>query len=433
MRSPLGTIWRRTAALTLAVSSVGAACGKARRAAAPEAAEAADPAAAAVAVAGPAEEWPAHGQELPPQLAADARGLPGHLVLAVGPALWRLELAAGRVSSLAALTASLGPEITLFPTAAGQSSSVWIASRGHDAEHVEQLAVAQGGKARLLGPAAQQVRHATLTPDGGHVIFESSHQSFRDLYMLELESGALARLTDNREGNFEPTLSADGKTLAFSSSRDGDSEIYALTVPAKLPAALPAAQRLTAFHRDDFSPVFGPLGRLAFVSDREGADRIFVVRPDGTELLRVTSEREAGAIEAAPAWSPAGALAYVRTEKGRSELRAGAPGTTAWQRLTPPEASALSYAWSPDGDWLVALEVPWPSTSPTGRLTGRLTGSPTGPAGAPPGAGKRVRAQLWASHRDGQRRVLVLAEVDADAVVRWLPAPAVAEPGAAAR
>ncbi|HRC55262.1 MAG TPA: hypothetical protein PKU97_05020, partial [Kofleriaceae bacterium] len=102
-------------------------------------------------------------------------------------------------------------------------------------------------------------------------------------------------------------------------------------------------------------------------------------------------------------------------------------------RLTPPEASALSYAWSPDGDWLVALEVPWPSTSPTGRLTASPTGSPTGPAGAPPGAGKRVRAQLWASHRDGQRRVLVLAEVDADAVVRWLPAPAVAEPGAAAR
>ncbi|HVG45919.1 MAG TPA: hypothetical protein VM890_14355, partial [Longimicrobium sp.] len=159
-----------------------------------------------------------------------------------------------------------------------------IAVREQGGEHGEQMVLVPmgGGAARPLGPAGPRARSAAWSPDGSWVVFESDRASFRDLYRIAPDGSGLRRLTENREGNFDPAVSPDGRWIAFASSRDGDAEIYVMRADGG------GQRRLTAFHRDDWGPRWTPAGRtLAFLSNRDGADRVFLVSPDGTGLRKL--------------------------------------------------------------------------------------------------------------------------------------------------
>jgi len=235
----------------------------------------------------------------------------------------------------------------VFPSASRwQGGLLVIVAEGEsEAEHVEQLGVVRGAAIERFGPKAQLVRNPVVA--GDTLVVETNQHGFRELYRIGAD-GKDVRLTQNREGNFEPSLSPDGKTLVFTSSRDGDSEVY------RMPAAGGAATRLTAFHKDDWSPLWSPSGALVtFLSDREGPPRLFVMAPDGTDLARFTGETDPDAIEDLPRWSPDGKqLAFTRS-------------TGVVQRvvvenlvLTPEGFSDRDLAWSPDGTMLAVLRHP---------------------------------------------------------------------------
>jgi WD40 repeat protein len=252
--------------------------------------------------------------------------------------------------------------VDLFPSNhALRGGHLAIATEGPDeASHVEQLAIVRGAEVERLGPRAGAVRNPTVSRDGTVVVVETSEHGFRDLYVLDAH-GKARRLTDNREGNFEPSLSPDGAHVAFSSSRDGDAEIY------RAPLGGGAAARLTAFHKDDWSPQWSPRGDLiAFLSDREGPPRLFLMAPDGTGQRRATPETDPDAAEDLPRWSPDGTrLMYVRAKAGVQLLTivgVDADGPPA-QVVTPETATNLDAAWSPDGAYIVAVERPAAPTS----------------------------------------------------------------------
>lgn len=415
--------------LALGATSCGKGCSKSEPAAHVEAkADVKADAKAAAHVAATADATP-RAIQLPPSAA-----LPGALLLAEHGGVSRLGL---QVPAARTAVPSAGPGLRLFPTAAWRGATlVGIAVKDEGELHGEQLALIDlsslgslaslgSGAAtvapRLVGPVAQVVRSPSLSPDGKWLYFEASHQSFRDLYRLELSAAGeraghelpVSRLTDNREGNFTPSLSPDGKRLAFASSRDGDSEIYVMDLDGKPVAGRPPVRRLTAFHRDDLLPSWTPAGEVTFLSDRLGVDRIFLVSAAGTDLRRATDEADAKAIESSPAWSPSGQLAYLRTVTGtgaRAELRVGAPGTSSWQTLTPAGHRAGSFAWSPDGQWLASVEVP--------REAPGAPGGPDGHAGDD-GHGHGA-ARLVVYQADGKARFELLDAVDAEATLRWV-------------
>ncbi len=66
---------------------------------------------------------------------------------------------------------------------------------------------------------------ATLSADGNTVVFVREQNGNFDLWMQNLASGALTRLTSNRFGDFEPALSPDGKKVAFVSNRDSKGSV----------------------------------------------------------------------------------------------------------------------------------------------------------------------------------------------------------------
>jgi TolB protein len=292
----------------------------------------------------PAPE-PAEEQASGPMSAGERDRIGGE-ILFVSEEDGRLELGAvtpaGQVRSVAS-----DPERNLFP--ASGSPLLVIATEGDHHDHREQLMLLDGDQRRPLGPATSKVRNPSWSPDRSWLVFEADHQSFRDLYRLEADSGEVSRLTTSEHGNFEPEVSPDGQRIAFVSSRDGNAEIYVMAATGG------DEERLTAFHRDDWGPRWAPDGRtLAFQSDREGVERIYLMSPDGTDQRRLT-DRTGENHESELTWSPDGArIAYVLRGAHGSEVWVTEVASGTSRRISRPGArDDTNPAWSPDGAYLV--------------------------------------------------------------------------------
>ena len=152
------------------------------------------------------------------------------------------------------------------------------------------------------------------------------------------------------------TASSEGMSgVAFTSDRDGDDEIFVMDADGANQTNL---SNNAIF--DDNQPSWSPDGqRIAFVSNRDGNREIYVMDADGGNPTRVTNNLQA---DHDPTWSPAGdRILFVRGEestitRGSSIYGINPDGTNEQQRATPPlsdnEVFQYDPAWSPDAGGL---------------------------------------------------------------------------------
>ena len=156
-----------------------------------------------------------------------------------------------------------------------------------------------------------------------------------------------------------PSLSQTGR-IAFVSNRDGNNEIYVMNADGT------GLTRLSKNLADDRQPAWSTDGKkIAFVSNRAGNDEIYTMNADGSGVIRVTHDTAA---DRSPAWSPNGArIAFVsnRADQHNEIYVMNANGSSV-TRLTrnlreggcnfckggPSEAPA----WSPDGAKIAFLQ-----------------------------------------------------------------------------
>ena len=186
------------------------------------------------------------------------------------------------------------------------------------------------------------------SPDRRFLVFTTyRNRNTQDIDMIELATGKRWTLVAQGGLNITPGFSPDGNSLAYSSSHEGNAELYRLDTKTK------AVQRLTTHAAGDLSPSWSPSGReLVFTSDRSGGPQIFLMSADGSNVRRLTFE---GDYNAAPAWSPRGNwIAYVcRTPKKEYKLCVITPDGQKRLQLTTGLGVDDSPSWSPDGRHLV--------------------------------------------------------------------------------
>jgi Tol biopolymer transport system component len=177
------------------------------------------------------------------------------------------------------------------------------------------------------------------SPGGTHIAFSGERGDQTDLYVMEAAGTGRRQLTSTPAVENAPAFSPDGRTIAFETNRDGNFDIYLVDVNGRDP------RRLTTSAADERAPSWFPDGqRLAFLSDRDHPNRfdLFTMRADGSDVVRLTSDR--------PTWSPAvspDGTTIAMQAGGDIELIPAAGGATT--RLTTARANGMSPAWSPDG------------------------------------------------------------------------------------
>jgi Tol biopolymer transport system component len=145
---------------------------------------------------------------------------------------------------------------------------------------------------------------------------------------------------------------ADPSRMAFSSDREDNLEIYAADPDGS------NVVRLTTNPAEDRNPSWSPDGsQIAFDSDRDRTREIYLVAADGTGTVRLTD----GADDAhSPAWSPDGSrVAFVAhcDETDSDDLFVMHPDGTGCTAVTATtEIDEYGPAWSPDGSQIAYID-----------------------------------------------------------------------------
>lgn len=194
------------------------------------------------------------------------------------------------------------------------------------------------------------------SPDGEWIAFLNESGMLGDIYLVRPDGTDLKQMTDSNDISRDGDLvwSPDGKKLAYSASRDGNIEIYLLDIEEALQGKA-SSQQLT----DTAPPIrnlvtsWSPDGsRIAFSSDQVNNSEIYLMNPDGSDVVRLTNN-PASDVEAA--WSPDGSrIAFSSNRDGNFEIyflnvteALQNPENGSVKQLTNHKAEDVGPVWMP--------------------------------------------------------------------------------------
>jgi TolB protein len=194
-----------------------------------------------------------------------------------------------------------------------------------------------------------------ISPDGSQVAFASNRNGYWDIYLLEIGTGLISRVTDSLEYDASPSWSPDGSWLVYETYQDDNIELMILPLQEETDAL-----RLTNHPAADYHPTWSPQGRqIAFVSNRSGDSEIWIANLDEVEADRFHNvSRSPGRKNDRPAWSPDGSmLAWVGEHEGYSNIYIQSASK---EVIDSPATVVASRDYLGSGNWPV-----WSSDSMT--------------------------------------------------------------------
>jgi Tol biopolymer transport system component len=223
-----------------------------------------------------------------------------------------------------------------------------------------------------------------LSPDGKHVAFSA----LGDLWTMAIGERP-SRVTNDRFLDTDPVWSPDGRTLAYSSDREGGMDIWTYDVQTR------SARRLTELPTSDMAPAWSPDGkRIAFVSINSlFTGEIQTVDVESRQVLRI-HDNVFGPSD--PQWSADGTrIMFASLKRYSNRFREGINQFVTFPVDGGPEKSWTvrphrgsdvraggGPVWSPNGKHVAFI------------LEGALTIMDVTPSGEPAGEPRAVTTEI---------------------------------------
>ncbi len=200
------------------------------------------------------------------------------------------------------------------------------------------------GFRRLTTDDNRQHYYPSMSPDGSSVVYASFREpNIYEIYEMNIASGSVMQLTD-RLGNLNgPEISPDGTKIAFKLSTAASNQIWLMDRDGTNPQPVPNAS--------GWDPTWSPDGAyILFASDMQGAIQLYRIKPDGSELLKVSN---LPAIRGRSDWSPDNSfiVTYSGQPWNRDVYIMNADGSNS-RMLTPTGGNSQGPSISPDGQWV---------------------------------------------------------------------------------
>lgn len=207
-----------------------------------------------------------------------------------------------------------------------------------DADGQNVVRVTRDGTAARMAPS--------WYPDANALVYTAYLQQYPDIYRVDIGQLSRERLAAFPGLNAGGAISPDGQEMAMILSRDGNPELYVMNLRSRAVTRLTKTQRAT-----EASPAWSPDGKqIAYVSDASASPQIYVIgRHDGTSQ-RMTYR---GSENVSPDWSRDGRLAFSSKRGGRYIVCVLDPGATEAIPVTEGDADYEDPSWAPDNRHLV--------------------------------------------------------------------------------
>ncbi len=175
------------------------------------------------------------------------------------------------------------------------------------------------------------------------IAFSSDRDGEKEIYLMDYDGFDQRRITGHRSISMSPSWSPTGDVLAYVSYFGGEGPaIYLADILSGRKSPVITSGSLNS------SPTFSPDGRRIAFARLVGANiEIFICRRDGSELRQLTSSP---GIDTNPAWSPNGnEIAFTSSRSGSVQIYVVDAEGTNLRRVTFEGDYNDGAAWSPDG------------------------------------------------------------------------------------
>jgi len=229
-----------------------------------------------------------------------------------------------------------------FPAMAPDGRTVAFIRETHEGRDVFLLDLVTT-VVRQLTRDRQRISGLTWSADGQAVIMSSPRSGVEALYRVGLNDAAITHVPNTGDEAIQPVTG--GSHLVYSEAHD-DSNIY--RVELRNGHAIGTARPIISSSRTDHAPSISPDGRsIAFLSTRAGGQDIWVASADGTAARRLTFLP----VLSGPVWSPDGrAIAFGALAPGlaRPEIWVVDAAGGSPKRLTEDPAYETLLTWAAD-------------------------------------------------------------------------------------
>lgn len=158
-------------------------------------------------------------------------------------------------------------------------------SRGRDILYITDV---QSGKVyKKFSFDLDGIYSPQYSPRGDEIVFSGLKDSYLDIYILDIESGIIDKITDDVYADRNPTFSSDG-LIAFVSDRPDSNEEYSYGSKAVFLSNNGIIERLTPRTYYVASPFFSPEGDLYFVADYDSAYNLYCYSCNEARIVKKT-------------------------------------------------------------------------------------------------------------------------------------------------